>query len=137
MNTKSMSTTELIAPCGLNCRICIAHLRAKNKCPGCRAENKNKPKTRRNCKIKNCSGLKKNDSKYCFSCAIFPCARIKHLDERYRTNYNLSTIENLENIKKIAVRKFIEDEKVKWTCSGCGGTICVHKGYCITCGAKK
>ncbi|MDD5456566.1 MAG: hypothetical protein PHV30_05985 [Candidatus Margulisbacteria bacterium] len=25
----------LIAPCGMNCAICLGYLREKNKCPGC------------------------------------------------------------------------------------------------------
>jgi hypothetical protein len=29
----------LIAPCGMNCGVCMAYLREKNKCPGCRLIN--------------------------------------------------------------------------------------------------
>jgi len=137
MNTKTISTTKSIASCGLNCGICVAYLRDKNKCPGCMAGNEDKPKTRSDCKIKNCGELKKNDSGYCFSCAIFPCARIKHLDERYRRKYDVSSIENLESIRKSGIRKFIENEKVRWACPECGGTVCAHKGCCIDCGAKR
>jgi hypothetical protein len=62
---------------------------------------------------------------------------LKHLDKRYRTKYRLSVIENLENIQKDGLSKFIETEKIKWTCAACGGTICVHKGYCYSCGEKR
>jgi rubrerythrin len=31
----------------------------------------------------------------------------------------------------------LENETSKWTCSKCGGTICMHKGYCYTCGEPK
>jgi hypothetical protein len=62
---------------------------------------------------------------------------MKHLDKRYRTNYNMSMIENLENIKEFGIRTFLRAEKKKWTCSECGGTICVHKGFCYSCGKKK
>lgn len=137
MNTKTISTTRSIASCGLNCGVCMAYLRDKNKCPGCRTENKDKPKTRSHCKIKNCDELKKDNSKYCFSCATFPCARLKSLDERYRRKYDVSPIKNLENIKESGIRKFIEDENAKWACHECGGTICMHKGCCSKCGAKK
>jgi hypothetical protein len=46
-------------------------------------------------------------------------------------------IENLENIKELGIRKFVRNEKVRWSCSECGGTICVHKGYCYSCGKKR
>jgi len=128
--------TILIAPCGMNCGICMAYLREKNKCPGCREGDENKAKSVVNCKIKNCDELKNNNLKFCFPCEKFPCALIKHLDKRYRTRYKMSMIENLENIKKFGIRKFSRNEEVRWTCSECGGTICVHKGYCYGCGEK-
>ncbi len=30
---------SLIAPCGMNCGICLAYLRTKNVCPGCRVND--------------------------------------------------------------------------------------------------
>jgi hypothetical protein len=128
------SKTNLIAPCGMNCSICMAYLREKNKCPGCRLFNKIEPVTRARCKIKNCQTFKRSKSKFCFECEEYPCNRLKHLDKRYRTKYNMSMIENLENIKKLGLREFIKNEKIRWTCLYCGGTICVHRGYCYTCG---
>lgn len=124
--------TKLVAPCGMNCGVCMAYLRGKNKCLGCRIPDINKPITRTRCKIKNCSKHKK----FCFECDEFPCGILKHMDKRYKTNYQMSVIENLENIKKLGIKKFLVNEKVKWSCPKCRGTICVHKGYCIKCGMK-
>ena len=138
MNTKSIIKAELIAPCGMNCAICMAFLlRKKNKCPGCNGNNKNKPINCARCRIKNCANLQKNHSKFCFECEKFPCSRMKQLDKRYRTKYGMSMIENLENIKKMGIREFIKNEKIRWTCSECGGIICVHRGFCSHCGKKK
>ena len=127
---------ELIAPCGMNCAVCMAYIRDKNKCPGCRLFNKDKPVTIATCKIKNCPTFTQSKSKFCFQCEEFPCDKLKHLDKRYRTKYNMSMIENLENIKQLGVREFIKNEKIRWACSQCGGTICVHRGYCYSCGKK-
>ena len=127
----------LIAPCGMNCSICMAYLRDKNKCPGCRLFNKNEPVTIAKCKIKNCATFKKSKSKFCFDCEEFPCDKLKHLDKRYRTKYNMSMIENLEFIKKNGIKKFIGNEKTRWACSECGGIINVHKGCCCNCGRKR
>ncbi len=134
---KSLNKYSLIAPCGMNCGICMAYLREKNKCPGCRVVDTNKPITRVRCKIKNCKYFRNGRAKFCFECGDFPCDRLEHLDKRYRTKYNMSMIENLENIKIYGIRKFVKNEDVRWTCSRCGGKICVHKGYCIDCGKKR
>jgi hypothetical protein len=134
---ESLNDISLIAPCGMNCGICRAYMRDKNKCPGCRGADANKPGTRVKCKIKNCVIFQTSKAKYCFECEKFPCYNLKHLDKRYRTKYNMSMIKNLDNIKKFGIRTFLRTEKREWTCSECGGTICVHKGYCYTCGKKK
>lgn len=130
-----MDGAQLIAPCGMNCYICMAYLRKKNKCPGCRIEA-NKPVTRVICKIKTCETLTENKLAFCFECENVPCKNLKHLDKRYRTRYNMSMIENLENIQKIGIEEFLKNEKIRWTCPECGGTVCVHKGYCYDCGKK-
>jgi hypothetical protein len=136
MNTKSIST-ELIAPCGMNCGVCMAYLRKKDKCPCCRAPDTNKKITCFRCKIKTCGFFQEGKAKFCFECANFPCDRLKHLDKRYRTKYNMSMIENLKNIKLLGIKKFTKNENIRWTCPKCFGTICVHKGLCINCGAKR
>ena len=128
--------STLIAPCGMNCGICMAYLRDKNKCPGCRLFHKKEPVTIASCKIKNCATFKNRKSKFCFECEGFPCDKLNHLDKRYRTKYKMSMIENLENIKQLGVREFMKNEKIRWTCSQCGETICVHRGLCYTCGKK-
>ena len=126
----------LLASCGMNCGICRGYLMEKKNCPGCRENNEHKSFSCVNCIIKTCGQLNKSHLKYCFECGIFHCKRIKQTDKRYRTRYNMSTIENLKNIKKFGVREFVKNEKIRWACSHCGGTICVHLGYCSCCGKK-
>ena len=128
---------ELIAPCGMNCAICMAYLREKRKCPGCREIYINEPVTRAKCRIKNCDELNKNNLKFCYECNKFPCDRMKRLDKRYRTKYHMSMIENLNFIKENGVKKLLEKEINKWTCPKCGGTISCHNGYCYTCELDK
>lgn len=128
---------SLIAPCGMNCGICRAYLREKKKCPGCRGEDANKNVACVNCKIKNCVAYKNTKSKYCFACDDYPCDKLRHLDKRYRKRYNMSMIANLDNIKSFGIKRFIKNEKARWSCAKCGGTICVHGGYCFECGKNK
>ena len=121
--------TKLIAPCGMNCKLCMAYLRDHRRCPGCRGDDKHKPQSCVRCIIKNCEQLEKNNWKYCTSkCGKYPCNRLKGLDKRYRTKYNMSMIDNLENIEKNGIRKFINDEKGKWIRGN--EIFCVHnKNY--------
>jgi hypothetical protein len=125
--------SSLIAPCGMNCRLCLAYTRDKNTCPGCRGDDSLKAISRFRCRIKTCKKMVDAGLKYCFGCDSYPCVRLKNLDKRYRTKYGMSMIDNLENIGKSGIRSFIRNEKERWTCSKCGGTICVHRPQCPSC----
>ncbi len=116
--------TKLIAACGMNCNLCIAYLRDKNKCPGCRyQDNSNYCKK---CIIKNCKVIEKNKWKYCSpKCEKYPCRRLKDLDKRYKTKYGMSMKDNLEFIEKKGIRKFIQNEKKRWVKED--KIFCVHK----------
>lgn len=131
---------ELIAPCGMNCGLCISYLAGKNDinksgfsrkyCAGCIPRDKN-------CTFMQCDLLRKELVQFCYECAGYPCSRLKSLDRRYRTKYHMSMIENLEFIKDQGIDKFLEKEEAKWRCSECGGMICCHNGLCLNCEIEK
>jgi len=124
---------RLISPCGMNCGICLAYLRDKNVCGGCWSSSEQKRYHCVMCSIMNCEFLQKTDSKFCYECLKFPCTRLKQLDKRYRLKYSMSMLENLHYIKKFGPESFQQMESVRWRCSTCGGTVCVHLGYCLKC----
>lgn len=130
--TTALIKMRLMAPCGMNCALCMAFLRDRKPCPGCNLGDENKPMHCVNCAIKNCPELA--GAKYCFKCASFPCARLRNLDKRYRAKYGMSMIANLEAIKDIGIREFTRREKARWACQDCGGLICVHYDACGSCG---
>jgi hypothetical protein len=126
---------SLIAPCGMNCAICIGYLRDKNKCLGCREMSKGKPESCRRCTIARCKVLKENGMLFCSDkCEKFPCTRLKNLDKRYRAKYRMSMLENLEHIKKFGINKFIKSEEKRWQCPKCEKSLCVHRDFCLQCG---
>jgi hypothetical protein len=137
MKGTDLSAAQLIAPCGINCGVCYAFLRDKNKCFGCRCEDPIKANHCQVCKIKNCEYLLQTGSKFCYDCSSYPCKRMKQLDQRYRLKYEMSNLENLRQVKKLGLDSFIQLELVKWKCSECSGVVCVHKGYCLDCERKK
>lgn len=138
LTAQQVIKAELIAPCGMNCAICMARLLRKNKCPGCRSVDENKTKSCLNCMIANCEELKATGSKYCSErCEKYPCRRLKDLDKRYRSKYHMSMLENLEYVEEKGIRAFVRNERVRWTCTECGGTICTHTGCCSDCGRER
>ncbi len=120
---------KIIAPCGMNCGICKAHLRQNNPCQGCNDAGLEKPKTRAQCQLRLCD---KRKGTFCYDCAEFPCERLRRLDNRYRTRYDMSEIENLTYIRDNGMKKFVEEEHRKWVFDK--GILCVHdkKYYEIT-----
>ena len=129
---------ELIAPCGMNCGICVRYLAKKNDlnkqgfnrtyCEGCLPRGKNCLYMRAKCEV-----LGKGLIRFCYECTDFPCKRLKALDQRYRTKYHMSMIENLRLIKEHGIECFLQKETEKWRCPHCGGSICCHNGLCLRC----
>ncbi len=128
-------TSELIAPCGMNCGICVSFFgytmegkKRKHTCITCRSRASR-------CAFvqQQCGKLATKQIKYCFECTDFPCANLRALDNRYRNKYGMSMIENLNYIKANGIKQFLKNEQERWKCPGCGGIICVHNGTCYTC----
>ncbi len=128
--------TDLIAPCGMNCRLCYAFEREKNPCPGCRGDDSLKMKSCLTCNIKNCELIAGGTLKICHGCEFLPCTRLKNLDKRYRSKYGMSMLENLKTIEAEGISSFIRKEIEKWSCPECGELLCVHKPACEECGYK-
>ena len=126
----------LIAPCGMNCALCLGYQRTKNHCPGCHGEDTYKQVSCRSdrCTIAKCELRQTTESGFCYECPKYPCRRLKDLDKRYRTKYGMSMLDNLSFIREHGLNAFVEKERARWHCNECGGTICVHRGYCLQCG---
>jgi hypothetical protein len=133
---------RLIAPCGMNCGLCVNYLAMKNDlnkygfkrmyCRGCIPRGENCIFMKEHCRLVG-EGL----VRFCYECKNFPCKRLKALDKRYRTKYHLSMIENLEFIRDNGIEGFLADQEEKWCCGNCGDVICCHNGLCLSCDLDK
>lgn len=132
MKFDAVISTTMLAPCGMNCSVCYAHLRPKKSCPGCRGHEDSQPAYCRRCSIRDCALSRRID--FCFECPSFPCPAIKRMDKRYRLRYRVSMIENGLRIKAIGSKRFLLEEKQKWMCAQCGGVISLHDRICSECG---
>jgi hypothetical protein len=86
------------------------------------------------CSIRNCDKLANGAYQFCITCAEFPCTDLLHLAKRYRANYGVNIVANLLRIQSVGVERFAVDETVKWSCPGCGASLCMHKAHCPHCG---
>lgn len=128
-------SAELIAPCGMDCGLCMAFVRDKNRCLGCRADDDGKAKSCLACSIRNCEVIRSGEVTFCNDdCGRFPCPRLKRLDARYREKYRMSMLENLRVIREQGVDAFVASERERWVCPTCGGLQCVHTPECVYCG---
>jgi hypothetical protein len=133
MKTLVSFDSSLIAPCGMNCGSCLAYLREKNRCVGCRFHSDTKNKSCVQCIIINCERLAETGSGFCYDCEKFPCQRLKQLDKRYRTKYNTGLINNLLMIRDKGMASFLKFETKRRTCCYCGSVLSVHRDNCPTC----
>jgi hypothetical protein len=130
--------TSLIAPCGMNCSLCVAYQAEKydintqgfrrKYCPGCLPRGKNCLHMGDQCAL-----LRDGRVRFCFECASFPCKRLKVLDKRYRIKYHMSMIENLSYIQENGMDAFLRQQAERWKCAKCDEKICCHNGLCLNC----
>ena len=124
----------LIAPCGMNCGLCLAYQREKAHCAGCRAADSDIHKGCQKCIIRACPEISSLEKGFCFECGKYPCRRLKQLDKRYKSKYYMSMLENLEFIRARGIDEMLENEWERWKCPACGEALCVHRRICRSCG---
>lgn len=122
----------MVAPCGINCSYCYAHLRERRPCPGCRSGDDGKPKHCLKCKIKAC--IAAEQVRFCSDCSSYPCTLIKRLDKSYRTRYNESLVTNLRVIHEKGMDYYLDHERVRLQCPACDGVLNIHQKRCSRCG---
>ena len=129
---------KMIAPCGMNCSLCIAYQSGlkdlkkrginRKTCPGCVPRGEHCTHM-----AHTCDKVGKGTVRFCFECEDYPCKRLKALDKRYRTKYHMSMIANLDSIRQNGMQKFLESQEAQWKCPACGDTLCCHVGLCLGC----
>jgi hypothetical protein len=132
-------TSELIAPCGMNCGICKAYLAYSREvpykkgevshCTGCLVRNKNCAFIKLGCPKKIGKQLR-----FCYECQDMPCRELTKIDELYRSRYGMSMVENQKMIKEKGMGEFLRSQAEKYSCPNCGDVVSVHDGKCYACG---
>lgn len=127
-----------IAPCGMNCSLCVAYQFhnkdlnskgfSKKSCPGCINCGQHCLHMGHKCEL-----LKQGKVRFCFECVQYPCKMLQRLNKRYKDKYHMSMIENLEMFRSEGMDVFLKKQQLLWTCNVCKTEICCHNGLCLTC----
>lgn len=128
-----------VAPCGVYCGACPSF---QISCKGCGSEDKNQKRTSKwTCKIRVCC-FEKYDYGFCIECDQFPCkvyskklSQSHRKDERFKYRHELP--QNQQKIKQIGIKQWLKEQKTRWQCPNCGGTIKFYHYKCSECGLEK
>lgn len=127
-----------IAPCGINCSLCIAYQAQKYNlktqgflkgyCSGCIGRGKNCTHSLgRDC------GIGDGSIRFCYECSEFPCRRLKAIDKRYRTRYHQSPVETLVALRDKGAEFVVVEQQERWACPKCSCEVCSQNGLCLNC----
>lgn len=123
---------DMLAPCGMNCMICYRHCAHPKPCGGCLAGDANKPEHCRKCKIRSCA-LEKGMAG-CRDCPEAPCKPLDALEKTYRARYGISLLQNGRIAREEGICALMERERIRYSCTACGGVISLHDAKCGECG---
>lgn len=140
MENGALFSAEMIAPCGLDCSLCMMAQAREKPCPGCHGPDENKFfYCSQLCGIMKCRKRKEQNYTFCDECPDYPCEDVMEKENRYTGEYPLreSPLENLKLIREKGMEAFLQMEKARWSCAGCGGAVSVHTGVCSHCGETK
>jgi len=145
---------KIVGPCGLYCGSCTMYRAYHDKdlsllqempknylkqleleeanlkdiaCEGCRSSVLFKYGAE--CSLRKCASEK--GVEWCYECEGFPCNKLKDWQSYWCTPLT----ENLREIQKLGLEKWLEQQKKKWVCDKCGTKLHLFScGICPKCG---
>lgn len=135
------------APCGLYCGACGTVLADKNGsvealaeewgmqpdqlvCHGCKTVTT--AVFCRDCRFRDCVSSKGID--YCFQCDEFPCGDLLSFRNDQASHHSV-VLQNSKRMLDIGVDRWLEEQRVRWSCPSCGASFSWYDTACKSCGA--
>ena len=135
------------AVCGLYCGACGTVLADKNGsvealakewgrepeqlvCHGCKTHVN--ASFCQDCGFKSC--VKSKGIEHCFECEEFPCSMLTDFRNDQAAHHSV-VVRNSETMREQGVTRWLEDQRKRWTCSGCGASFSWYDKTCKACGA--
>jgi predicted RNA-binding Zn-ribbon protein involved in translation (DUF1610 family) len=82
------------------------------------------------CKIKKCAVEKKIE--FCFQCSDYPCEILRSFRNDSSAHHS-SVIQNLEDIRKEGIEKWLGEQYIRWRCPDCGVRFAWYDKSCPEC----
>ncbi|MCK5115264.1 MAG: DUF3795 domain-containing protein [Candidatus Aegiribacteria sp.] len=137
--------------CGLNCSACpvgMANQQEDEKliremandwdrnpedlrCDGCKTSVNASFCT--DCQIRRCA--RKRGVEFCIECEIFPCEIITQFRNDDASHHSV-IFRNLELIRKLGVKTWLDTEEKRWSCKECGSRFNWYTETCDDCGTS-
>ncbi len=134
--------------CGLYCGACEALLATRRdevedlaaeleisaadlRCGGCRSDTKSR--WCRSCHIRDCAVSREVD--YCFECDDYACEHLLSFANDQHSHHS-AVLANLEQMLRQGVDAWLEKQKRRWTCTGCGRSHSWYEKTCPACTAE-
>jgi hypothetical protein len=136
----------LDAPCGLYCGACgtvladrkgtVAELAKEWEmepgdlvCHGCRSDTV--AVFCRDCRFRACTASR--GISHCFECRGYPCEELVAFRNDNAPHHSV-VLENLRRMRDIGVDAWLEEQRARWSCPGCGEPFFWYDAKCRYCG---
>lgn len=136
------------APCGLYCGACGTILADRKGtvealaeewgrkpeelvCHGCKSETT--AVFCRTCTFRDCVASRGID--YCFQCGDFPCEALAGFRDDPAPHHSV-VVRNGLRMREVGLERWLEEQRVRWSCPDCGEPFFWYDASCRTCGAS-
>jgi len=134
-------------PCGLYCGACGAVLADKTGtveelakkwdmkpdqlvCHGCLTETV--AVFCRDCTLRAC--VLEKGVEHCFECDDYPCDALVAFRNDKASHHSM-VLHNSGRMREVGVKQWLEEQKERWSCPGCGRAFSWYETECEACGA--
>ena len=100
------------------------------RCDGCLSDVRAAPC--QDCDIRDCAVSR--GITHCAQCAEFPCQLITDFNNDIFAHHS-EVLENIQRQRDIGIDEWLEEQRQRWRCPGCGRESDWYATECIQCGA--
>ncbi len=141
-----MTEYHLDAPCGLYCGACgtvLADMRGTVEelarewemepgqlvCHGCRSDTT--AVFCRDCRFRSCTASR--GVEHCSECGDFPCDELVAFRNDDAPHHSVVLV-NLRRMREVGTAAWLEEQRLRWSCPGCGEPFFWYDTACRFCG---
>ena len=85
-----------------------------------------------NCDIKTCAEGRRVD--FCFQCNEYPCEHLVEFRSDEHAHHSI-VLQNLGQIRRLGVKRWLAQQRARWSCPHCASEFTWYDKACSTCGS--